>query len=63
MHGPSRFVASFEPTPAHATIWASDLQTLLDRLGRHFVRSASRAHLRAYLTGLLSGHFQKHQLG
>jgi SRSO17 transposase len=54
MNAASPFFVSFEPTPAHATTWASDLQAVLDRLGRHFVRSESRAHLRAYLTGLLS---------
>jgi SRSO17 transposase len=27
---------------------------VLDRLGRHVARSESRAHLQAYLTGLLS---------
>ena len=43
-----------DPTPADAAQWAADLQPLLDHLGRHFARSETRAHLRAYLTGLLS---------
>jgi SRSO17 transposase len=43
-----------EPTPADAASWAADLQMLLDHLGRHFARSETRQHLRAYLTGLLS---------
>lgn len=42
-----------DPTPAHAAGWAADLQGLLGHLGRHFARSETRAHLRAYLTGLL----------
>jgi SRSO17 transposase len=43
-----------DPTPAHAARWAAALHTILTRLGRHFARSETRAHLRAYLTGLLS---------
>jgi SRSO17 transposase len=43
-----------DPTPADAAHWAAALQTLLDHLGRHFARSETRTHLRAYLTGLLS---------
>jgi SRSO17 transposase len=43
-----------DPTPADAAQWAAALQPLLDQLGRHFARSATRTHLRAYLTGLLS---------
>jgi SRSO17 transposase len=43
-----------DPTPADAALWAADLQTLLGHLGRHFARSETRTHLRAYLTGLLS---------
>jgi SRSO17 transposase len=48
------FFSSADPTPADAATWAADLQTLLGHLGRHFARSETRAHLRAYLTGLLS---------
>jgi SRSO17 transposase len=43
-----------DPTPTDAASWAADLQGLLDHLGRHCARSETRAHLRAYLTGLLS---------
>jgi SRSO17 transposase len=43
-----------DPTPADAASWAADLQALFDHLGRHFARSETRRHLRAYLTGLLS---------
>jgi SRSO17 transposase len=43
-----------DPTPAQAIAWVQDLDTVLTHLGRHFARRASRAHLRAYLTGLLS---------
>jgi SRSO17 transposase len=45
---------TLDPTPAQAATWATDLQGILDRLGRHLARSETRAHLRAYLTGLLS---------
>jgi SRSO17 transposase len=47
-------VSQADPTPADATAWTADLQALLGHLGRHFARSETRAHLRAYLTGLLS---------
>jgi SRSO17 transposase len=43
-----------DPTPADAAYWAAELQTVLAHLGRHFARSETRVHLRAYLTGLLS---------
>lgn len=43
-----------DPTPAQAASWADDLDAVLTRVGRHFARSESRAHVRAYLTGLLS---------
>jgi len=43
-----------DPTPAQAAGWAASLQGLLALLGRHFARSEARAHLGAYLTGLLS---------
>jgi SRSO17 transposase len=43
-----------DPTPADAAQWAAALQPLLDQLGRHFARSQTRTHLRAYRTGLLS---------
>jgi SRSO17 transposase len=54
MHTPSLVFSTFDPTPAQAAAWAADLQGILDRVGRHVVRSESRAHLRAYVTGLLS---------
>lgn len=43
-----------DPTPAQAADWVADLGAVLKTLGRHFSRSESRAHVRAYLSGLLS---------
>ena len=43
-----------EPTPAQASSWADQFHHLADSLGRHVARSEARAHLRAYLAGLLS---------
>jgi SRSO17 transposase len=48
------FFSTAAPTPGDAARWAADLSALLGHLGRHFARSEPRAHLRAYLTGLLS---------
>lgn len=45
---------SADPTSAHASVWADDFYAHVDHLGRHVARSETRAHLRAYLTGLLS---------
>jgi SRSO17 transposase len=50
----AHFSSCVDPTPADAASWAADLQALLAHLGRHFARSETRRHLRAYLTGLLS---------
>jgi SRSO17 transposase len=48
------FSSTAGPTSADAARWAADWQTLLDQLDHHFARSETRAHMRAYLTGLLS---------
>src|ERR1700688_1865087 len=48
------FFSLADPTPSQAAVWATDLQALLTALGRHFARSEARAHLGAYMTGLLS---------
>jgi SRSO17 transposase len=52
---PSPAACSFLPTTSpDATGWATDLEALLVQIGHHFSRKDLRAHLRAYLTGLLS---------
>ena len=48
------FFSAADPIPAQAAGCAASLQTLLALLGRHFARSETRAHLGAYLAGMLS---------
>jgi len=43
-----------DPTPEQSATWAAGLQSVIAHLGRRFARSEGRAHLRAYVTGLLS---------
>jgi SRSO17 transposase len=50
----STFFSQPDLTPLQAASWTTDFQAVLTTLGRHFARAEARAHLAAYLTGLLS---------
>src|ERR1700694_3467031 len=48
-------LASFaDPSSSQAAGWAEAWHAFLAHLARHFARSETRAHFRAYVTGLLS---------
>jgi hypothetical protein len=42
------------PLPAEATGWTEELRRLVDQIGPRFARREARAHVLAYLVGLLS---------
>src|SRR4051794_23019349 len=46
---------SGRPTAAQVAAWAGELDTVADRIGRHFARSEPRRRAAGYVRGLLSG--------
>src|SRR4051794_32314806 len=51
---------SGRPTAAQVAAWAGELDTVADRIGRHFARSEPRRRAAGYVRGLLSGTERKH---
>src|SRR3954454_22194812 len=45
---------SGRPTAAQVAAWAGELDTVADRIGRHFARSEPRRRAAGYIRGLLS---------